>query len=226
LTAGELPASALQGCGVSTPWVSSEGIEGILGGALMGTAYKSVLAGRRSFVPQAAREPWRTVLALAVVAVFAGCAPTRTGATLDALSAPKPGLARIFVLRDKAYPGIFDTGWQAYLDETPMGDLKTGTFVYLDRTAGPHRLYFARPGELYRASQQEISVLSGRTYYFRLHMNEKGQWIATSNAAAGLTGALLASAISAAADERGLFDFTPLDDAAAKAAMAELRLAE
>ncbi len=145
---------------------------------------------------------------------------------LDAIPPLKPGVARVYVLRDKAYPGIFDTGWQAYLDEAPMGDLKTGTFVYIDRPPGPHRLYFARPGDLYRASQQEISVLGGRTYYFRLHMNEKGQWINNSSQVAGLTGALLSSAISAAADERGLFDFTPLDEAAAKAAMAELHLAE
>jgi hypothetical protein len=166
------------------------------------------------------------VLVLAIVAVFAGCAPIRTGATLDALAAPKPGLARVFVLRDRAFGGLFDTGWQAYLDETPMGNLKTGTFVYLDRPAGQHRLFFARPGDLFRASQQEISVLPGRTYYFRLDMNEKGQWIQSSGAVAGLTGMLISSAISAGADERGLFDFKPLDEATARAVMAELHLAE
>jgi hypothetical protein len=57
-------------------------------------------------------------------------------------------------------------------------------------------------------------------------MNEKGQWINTSGQVAGLTGALLSSAISAAADERGLFDFTPLDETAAREAMYELRLAQ
>jgi hypothetical protein len=148
---------------------------------------------------------WGRLLGVTALVVFAGCSPIRTGATLDA---------------------IFDTGWQAYLDETPMGDLKTGTFVYVDRPPGSHRLYFARPGDLYRASQQEISVLAGRTYYFRLHLNEKGQWIANSQAVAGLTGALLSSAISAAADERGLFDFTPLDEGTARMVMADLHLAQ
>jgi Protein of unknown function (DUF2846) len=165
-------------------------------------------------------------VALGLLAMLIGCAPTRTGATLDAIAPLKPSLARVFVLRDKAYPGMFDTGWQAYLDETPMGDLKTGTFVFVDRPPGSHRLYFARPGDLFRASQQEISVLPGRTYYFRLHMNEKGQYIANTNAAAGLAGALVASTVSAAADERGLFDFTPLDEPAARTAMYELRLAQ
>jgi hypothetical protein len=165
-------------------------------------------------------------LALMLAAMFAGCALTRTGATLDALPPPKPGLARVFVLRNKGFGDLFDTGWQAYLDETPMGNLKTGTFVYLDRPAGSHRLYFARPGDLFRASQQEISVLPGRTYYFRLDMNEKGKWISNSGAVAGLTGIVVSSAISAGADERGLFDFTPLDEAAAQLVMAELRLAQ
>ena len=69
-------------------------------------------------------------------------------------------------------------------------------------------------------------MLPGRTYYFRLDMNEKGRWISSSGAVAGLTGMLVSSAISAGADERGLFDFTPLDEAAAQAAMYELRLAQ
>jgi Protein of unknown function (DUF2846) len=192
----------------------------------MGAGCKSAWAGRFFLVREAATKFWRLPLALVVVAAFAGCAPMRSGATLDAIAPLKPGLARVYVLRDRAFGGIFDTGWQAYLDEAPMGDLKTGTFVYVDRPPGQHRLYFARPGDLFRASQQEISVLPGRTYYFRLDMNEKGQWISSSGAVAGLTGMLVSSAISAGADERGLFDFTPLNEAAAQTAMAELRLAQ
>ena len=185
------------------------------------------LGGTRNFfIRNAAMRLGWLACSLALVLVFVGCSPIRTGATLDAIPPIKPGLARIFILRERAFGGIFDAGWQAYLDETPMGDLKTGTFVFLDRPPGSHRLYFARPGDLYRASQQEISVLTGRTYYFRLHMNEKGQWIANSQAVAGLTGALLSSAISAAADERGLFDFTPLDEGTAHMIMADLHLAQ
>jgi Protein of unknown function (DUF2846) len=192
----------------------------------MGVACKSAGAGRFFLVLEAVMKFWRLPVALTVAAAVAGCAPMRTGATLDAIAPLKPGLARVFVLRDRAFGDIFDTGWQAYLDETPMGNLKTGMFVYLDRPPGPHRLYFARPGDLFRASQQEISVLPGRTYYFRLDMNEKAKWISSSGAVAGLTGMLVSSAISAAADDRGLFDFTPLDEAAAQTAMAELRLAQ
>jgi hypothetical protein len=107
-----------------------------------------------------------------------------------------------------------------------MGDLKTGTFVYRDLPVGSHKLFFARPLELFRGSQQEFSAAPGRTYFFRLDMNDKGKWIAASGVIAGVAGIVASSAVSAAADERGLFDFTPLDEAAAKAAMAELHLAE
>jgi hypothetical protein len=192
----------------------------------MRIACESASAGRILFVLQAAMKIRRMPLALAVVAVLAGCAPTRTGATLDALGVPKPALGRVVVFRDRAFPGIFDTGWQAYLDAAPMGDLKTGTFVYRDLPAGPHQLFFARPGDFSRGSKQDFSAAPGRTYFFRLDMNAKGHWIAASGQVAGVAGLLASSAISAAADERGLFDFTPLDDAAARAAMAELRLAE
>jgi hypothetical protein len=192
----------------------------------MSGACEPASAGRISFVVQAATRFLRVALAFAVVAVFAGCAPTRTGATLDALGAPKPGAARVVVLRDRAFPGIFDTGWQAYLDEAPMGDLKTGTFVFRDIPAGSHKLFFARPGDFSRASQQVIAAAPAHTYYFRLEMNAKGHWIDATGQVAGVAGLLVSSAVSAAADERGLFDFTPLDDAAAQAAMAELHLAE
>ena len=168
----------------------------------------------------------RLPLALVVATAAAGCAPTRTGATLDAIAPPKPGVARVFVLRDKSFGNIIDTGFQAYLDEAPMGDLKTGTFVYRDVPAGPHKLFFARPLEMFRGSHQEFSAAPGRSYYFRLELNDKGKWIAASSVVAGMAGALASSAIGAAADDRGQFDFTPLDETAAQTAMAELRLAQ
>jgi hypothetical protein len=107
-----------------------------------------------------------------------------------------------------------------------MGDLKTGTFVYRDRPAGSHKLTFERPGDLSRESHQEFAAASGRTYFFRLEMNQKGRLVMAASSQAGLAGLFISSAMSAAADERGLFDFTPLEDAAAREALADLRLAE
>jgi hypothetical protein len=168
----------------------------------------------------------RVPVTLGALAVLIGCAPTRPGATLDAIAPLRPGLARVVVLRDKAFGQIADAGFQAYLDEAPLGDLKTGTFVFRDIPAGQHKLFFSRPLELYRASQKEFSAAPGHIYHFRLEANDKGNWILAGAVLGGVVGLAATSAITAAADERGLFDFTQLDDAAASAAMAELRLAE
>ena len=182
-------------------------------------------------VRKTAKKMWRGSLVLAAVAVMAGCAgPTRTGATLDAVNktagAPKAGHARIVVMRPKAFGGIFDTGWEVRLDDSPMGDLKTGTFVYRDRPAGRHELSFLRPGDLARSSRQEIVAVPGRTQFYRLELNEKGRMIAGAQAAAGLTGWFLASAVSDISDERGLFDFVPVDDPIGREEIAGLRLAD
>lgn len=179
----------------------------------------------------AARRFWRIPLMLAVLVMMAGCAgPERTGANFDMLTKtvgpPKAGQARIIVLRDKAFPGIFDVGWQVKLDGAPMGDLKTGTFVYRDRAPGSHQLTFERGGDFSRASHNTFTAAPGRTYFFRLEMNEKGKMIQASASVAGLAGMFISSAASAAADDRGLFDFTPLDEVLAREAMADLRLAE
>jgi hypothetical protein len=167
-------------------------------------------------------------LLAAAVAAFAGCAaPDRTGLTLDAVNkrvgGPKAGRARIVVLRDKGFAGIVDGGWQVHVDGTPMGEVKTGTFVYRDLPAGRRQLVFAPPGQLARASRHEFAAAAGRTYFFRLQINEKGRMVSGS---AGLAGYFIASAIADASDDRGLFDFIPLEAAAAQEAMADLRLVE
>ena len=201
----------------------------------MSTTREPILAATQKCVlcvlTATAMKSWRLPLAMVALTVAVGCAgPTRTGATFDTLTqtikAPKAGNARVVVLRDKAFPGIFDIGWQVRLDGAPMGDLKTGTFVYRDRPAGAHKLTFERPGDLSRESHQEFVAVSGRSYFFRLELNAKGSLVAASSMNAGLAGLFISSAISAAADERGLFDFTPLEDAAARESLADLRLAE
>ncbi|MCK9919512.1 DUF2846 domain-containing protein [Microbacteriaceae bacterium K1510] len=179
-----------------------------------------------------ARETRRFVaLPIVLVTLFlmAGCAPTRTGATLDELNGKVGGpggkQARIVVLRAKDVGDLFDSGWQVYLDEVPMGDLKTGTFVYRDRPAGPHKLAFARAGDLSRASTHDFDAASGRTYVFRLEMNDKGRLVEGSAFAAGLAGLLVSSAISDASDKRGFFDFTLLEGEVANQALADIHLA-
>jgi Protein of unknown function (DUF2846) len=134
--------------------------------------------------------------------------------------------ARVFVLRDKAFAGIIDPGWRIQLDGQTMGDLKTGTFVYLDRPAGRHQLSFFRGADLAHVSRLDFDVAGGRSYYFRIELNEKGKMVEVGSSMAGVLPLLITSAAAAAVDDRGLFDFIPLDNATAVQAMAELRLAD
>ena len=185
----------------------------------------------RSRTFDAVVKSWRMPWVLLAVAVLTGCAaPARTGATLDALTknvgAPKAGHARVFVLRDKAFAGIIDPGWKIQLDGQTMGDLKTGTFVYLDRPAGRHQLSFSRGGDLAHVSRLDFDVAGGRSYYFRIELNEKGRMVEAGSSMGGVLPLLVTSVAAAAADDRGLFDFIPIDNATAMQAMAELRLAD
>lgn len=157
----------------------------------------------------------------------AGCSsPVRTGPTFDAIKAPGAKQARIVVLRDKMTGDLIDAGWKAQLDGAPLGDLKTGTFVYRNVLAGPHKLTFAQPGELARESSAELVAASGRTYVFRLHLNGKGSLVMAANMQAGVLPGLIAAAAAHTADERGLYDFTLLEGPDASQALADLHLAE
>lgn len=188
----------------------------------------AVLA-ERIFIAREIRRCVTLPIVLITFLALTGCAPTRTGATLDELNGkvggPGDRQARIVVLRANDMGDVFDMGWQVYLDGTRMGDLKSGTFVYRDRPAGPHNLAFARAGDLSRASTRDFIAASGRTYVFRLEMNEKGQLVQSSGAVAGLAGLLVSSAISDASDKRGFFDFTLLEGEYAKQALADIHLA-
>ena len=170
------------------------------------------------------------LLALLAAAMVAGCAgPTRTGATLDVLAKttpPKGGQARIIVFRDKGFAGIIDAGWQVHVDGASMGDLKTGTFVYADRPAGHHRLTFMRGGDLIHVSIYEFDAAPARSYFFRIEMNEKGRMVAAMSQQAGLAGLFISSAVASAADDRGYFDFIPIDATVAPQTLADLHLAE
>jgi hypothetical protein len=178
----------------------------------------------------AAARGWPIAIALLAAALVAACAgPTRSGATLDELTqrmgGPKGGKARVVVFREKGFPGIFDSGWEARLDGIAMGDLKTGTFVYRDPPAGSHELTFERAGDFSRASHQTVVAASGRTYVYRLELNEKGRIVAAMGANAGLAGLFVSSAVAAAKDDRGFFDFILLEGDAARISMEDLRLA-
>lgn len=138
---------------------------------------------------------------------------------------PRAGQARIVVLREKAYAGIADSGWDVRLDGGPMSDLKTGTYVYADRAAGQHQLSATAslfPG----VSQQDISTQSGRTYFFLARPSERAKVLGGMSAAGGVAGLLVGAAVTSGNSNPGPLDFFPLDEVAARTTIAELRLAE
>lgn len=171
----------------------------------------------------------RGMLSLVVAAVLSGCVTERSGADYTALSqrvgAPKPGQARIVVLREKGYGGIVDQGWDVKLDGVPMRDLKTGTFVYADRPQGRHQL--SANMELFSGvTQVDVQAESGRTYFFLARPSDKAKTLNAMSAAGGIAGLLVGAAATSNNSNQGPLDFFPLDDAGARDMMSDLRLAE
>jgi Protein of unknown function (DUF2846) len=90
---------------------------------------------------------------------------------MQKIGPPRAGQSRIVVLRERGYAGLTDPGWDVKLDGAPMADLKTGTYVYVDRPPGRHQLSATAtlfPG----VSQRDISTQSGRTYFFLARPSE------------------------------------------------------
>jgi hypothetical protein len=137
---------------------------------------------------------------------------------------PKAGQARIVLLREKGYAGIADQGWDVKLDGGPLTDLKTGTYVYADRPAGRHQLSASLnlfPG----VTQYDLTAESGRTYFFLARPSDRAKTLNGMSAAGGVAGLLIGAAVTSNNSNPGPLDFFSLDDAAARSAMAELRLA-
>jgi hypothetical protein len=172
---------------------------------------------------------WRGVALLVVAALLCGCETERNGLDYSAMTQkvgpPRAGQARIVVLREKAYAGITDPGWDVKLDGGPMSNLKTGTYVYADRPAGQHQLSASAslfPG----VSQYAISTRSGRTYFFLARPSERAKVLAGMSAGGGVAGLLIGAAVTSGNSNPGPLDFFPLEEAAARTTIAELRLAE
>jgi uncharacterized protein DUF2846 len=172
---------------------------------------------------------WRTVVLSIVAVTIAGCVTTRNGAdfatTSQKIGQTKSGQARIVVFREQAYGGLFDQGWDVKLDGQPMGDLKTGTYVYADRPAGRHQLSSEMVG-FPGVTQRDITVNAGRTHFFMAKPSERAKTLQVTSAVGGLTGLVVGTAITAGDSNPGPLDFIPLEESAARQAISELRLAE
>jgi hypothetical protein len=170
---------------------------------------------------------FRRVFVLIAAALLFGCA-TRDGMDFPSVTqtngAPKNGQARIVVLLEKGYAGVFDFGYPVALDGEPMGELKKGTFLFRDRPAGRHELSVDQwdfPG----ATKQEITVAPGRTYFFLTRMSTRGKAL-TAGSFAGLAGIAVTALATSGDSNQGPVEFVPLDEAAGRQAISELRLAK
>jgi hypothetical protein len=163
--------------------------------------------------------------------LLCGCETQRDGLNYSAatqkVGPPKAGHARIVVLREKGYGGIVDGAWDIQLDGTPLIGLKTGTFTFADRPTGSHQLTAteaAFPG----VTRHDITAQSGQTYFFVARTSKrKNAMIAAAGATGGgILGLALGTAFTSGYDNPGPIDFFPLDEAAARTTIAELKLGQ
>jgi Protein of unknown function (DUF2846) len=172
---------------------------------------------------------WRGVFVLLVAALLSGCETERNGldysGMMQKIGPPRAGHSRIVVLREKGYAGITDPGWDVRLDGGPMADLKTGTYVYVDRPAGQHQIS-ATAAMFPGVSQRDISTQSGRTYFFLARPSERSKVLGGMSAAGGVAGLLVGAALTSNNSNPGPLDFFPLEEEGARATIAELRLAQ
>ncbi len=172
---------------------------------------------------------FRTICTFVAAALLFGCAATtRDGLEYSSVSktygSPKNGQGRIVVLLEKGYAGVFDHGYPVSLDNEPIGELRTGTFVYGDRPAGRHELTVNEwdfPG----VTKQEVNVAAGRTYFFVTKQSERSKALKVGSFA-GLTGMAVTAIATSGSSNPGPVDFDPLDEAAGMRAISELRLAK
>jgi Protein of unknown function (DUF2846) len=170
------------------------------------------------------RNGWAVI---AAVLLF-GCADTREGLDFAAVSrtsgGPKNGQGRIVVLREITIVGSADGGYPVKLDGEPIGDLRTGTFIFRDRPAGRHELSVSKwdfPG----VTKQEINIAPGRTYFYEARLSERAKAM-TVGSFAGLAGLAVTAVATSGDSNPGLVDFVLLDEAAGRQMISELRLAE
>lgn len=169
----------------------------------------------------------RGLLALLVAVLLGGCETERNGLDYSAMTQkigpPSAGRSRIVVLREKGYAGIADSGWDVKLDGGPMADLKTGTYVYLDRPAGKHQIS-ATAAMFPGVSEREFSTQSGRTYFFLARPSDRAKVLNGMAVGGGIAGLLVGAALTSNNSNPGPLDFFPLEEDAARTTIAELRL--
>lgn len=169
--------------------------------------------------------------ALAVTAILlSGCmtngAGTDYAAVVQKIGPPKPGHSRIVVLQEKRQGlSMSLCACEMKLDGEPIGKVGVGTYAYVDRPAGRHRLTATEaffPGETMR----DFTTASGRTYFFLIKSSERHDAVTGGAMLAGVVGVVATSIVTSGSQNTGPADLFPLDEAAARTTLAELQLAQ
>jgi len=171
---------------------------------------------------------FRAFFLLFIAVSLSGCVTARTGfdfaAVMRKVGPPPAGHSRIVVLSEKGsvtYGGVADL----VIGGVPTKQVRPGVYVYADQRAGKHQIIGTQsmfPGE----TKYDITTVAGRTYFLIARNSARAGTVTGSTLGAGLAGGLLAMAITAGYDNPGPVDLLPLDEAAARTALADLQLAE
>ncbi|WP_315756732.1 MULTISPECIES: DUF2846 domain-containing protein [unclassified Bradyrhizobium] len=140
------------------------------------------------------------------------------------IGAPRSGHSRIVIMSLKD-AWLDRTTCDAKVDGVALSRLIPGTYVYLDRPAGPHHLVATQtlfPGD----SVLDFNTEPGRTYFFSIRPSDRSRAMQGGGMAFGLLGMGVMAAASSGADNKGPVDFVPLQEGQARAALAELLQAE
>jgi hypothetical protein len=170
---------------------------------------------------------WRGVVLCVAAILLSGCAgvtgPDYAG-LVQKVGPPRPGQSRIVVLQEK-YSGLGDSPCDVNVDGSPVGTLKLGTYVYVDRPAGRHQLVATQtlfPGD----STRDITTQSGRTYFYLVRTSERAKALTGAAIVGGVAGLLVGAAVTSGNENPGPVDIFPLNDATARTTIAELQLAQ
>jgi hypothetical protein len=160
--------------------------------------------------------------------LVSGCVTDKVGtddvATPERIGPPPTGRSRIVVLAAQKKGLLFQgTICDVKLDGGTVGALKIGTYIYADVPAGHHQLEAMQtlfPGE----TKTDITTQAGRAYFFLVQSSQRARAVSAGAVVGGIAGALVTSAATSGSENPGPVDFVPLDEAAARMALAELQL--
>lgn len=172
---------------------------------------------------------WRGVVLWLGAFLLSGCVTDKAGTDYAAialkLGPPKPGQSRVVVLQEKRNGlSMAFCACDLKLDGSPIGRLTPGTYVYADRPAGRHELMASEvlfPGD----TKRDVTMEAGRTQFLVARSSARHDAVSGVTLVGGLAGGLIASAATANSGNPGPVDFFPLEESAARAALAELQLA-